>query len=201
MHSMRALWLIVACACGAKPSTVAPSNVGAAAPVPVSQPASPVVEDCEPRSSGWEAGHHDRYLFEANRLYGYKTKAGAIAIAASYAMAYEFSPGGVAGVYDGTTGFQFIDPQGTTIARAFAFDNGPDYFQEGYARIVDGQKRMGYLDDAGKIVIAPQYDFAAPFCHGKAQVEIGKQRFFIDRRGTKTTPPPEGLQDYEPHRD
>jgi hypothetical protein len=196
---MRALWLIVACACGGKTSSVAPSNVGTPS-VPVSQPA--VTGDCEPRASGWDPGHHDRYSFEdtSTGKYGYKTKAGAIAIAASYASVYEFSPGGVAGVAS-DQGLQFIDPKGNTIARAFAFDNGPDYFQEGFARIVDAQKHMGYLDEAGRIAIAPKYDFAAPFCHGKAQVEIGKDRFFIDRQGNKTTPPPEGLQDYEPHRD
>jgi len=68
------------------------------------------------------------------------------------------------------------------LAVAYAFDNGPDYFQEGLARIVDGGK-IGYLDRTGAIEIAPQFAGAMGFCHGRATVHDGTSEWEIDRTG------------------
>jgi hypothetical protein len=147
------------------------------------QPCEPVVEDHAP-------GNRDRYRFEdaSTGLVGFKNKAGVVVIPAIYRFAYEFGPGGVSAAVDGTTPFVFIDPAGKVIAKAYAYDNGPDYFQDGHARIVDARGKVGFMDTRGKIVIPPQYDDAASFCNGKAEVAVGAKTFVIDHAGKTVAP-------------
>jgi WG containing repeat len=181
---------------------------GKAAPVPTKvqkgsgDPAKAAVEDCTSVGLGWKPGNVDRYSFkdDATGKLGFKDKAGNVVIAPTFKYGYEFSPYGVAGVVvdiDAKHGspFGFIDPSGKLLARAFAFDNGPDYWQEGMARIVNDAKLVGYITDRGTITIAPKYLAAAAFCHGKAEVELDDTTFFIDKQGNKTTPP---VPDTEP---
>jgi hypothetical protein len=62
----------------------------------------------------------------------------------------------------------FVDRSGKT-ARAFFFDNGPDYFVEGLARTVrDG--KMGFVNAELIEVVEPRWDFAEPFADGFARV-------------------------------
>ncbi len=147
---------------------------------------------CEPRMESWPEGLHDRYLFhdEKTELGGYKTKAGAIVIKARFREAYPFGPGGIAAVNDQKVGFGFIDPSGKVIAKAHAMDNGPDYFQDKLARIIGTNKKVGFIDSTGKIVIPPKFDHAMPFCDGTAQVELEGKPLTIDKTGAvvKTNP-------------
>jgi hypothetical protein len=148
-------------------------------------------EDCASGVESSKPGNHDRYAFEAgDGSYGYKTKAGAVAIAPRFRYAYEFKPTGIAAAVEGDASFVYIDASGNVIARAYAFDNGPDYFQEGHARIVDEQKRVGFINERGVITIAPRFEEAASFCRGKAAVREGGKDLWIDKRGEPTTPPP-----------
>ena len=186
--------MIVALGCGAPPVAGPPANVRTAPDPP--PPEEPVVENCEPNASGHEPGNHDRYAFEdpVTNLYGYKNKAGVIVIGAIYPSVYEFTPKGIAGVVNPghkASPFAFIDPTGRVIARAYPFDNGPDYFQEGRARIVDDQKRIGFIDESGAIVVPPKFTSAEPYCHGKAHVEFGLDKYWIDRKGNRVAPPPD----------
>lgn len=189
---MRALWVIVVAACGPKGTAPTPANT---APPVENRVAPKVDENCEPRASGFEPGNQDRFSFEdpATSMYGYKDGKGAVVIPAIYPSVYEFSPEGLAGVVSPKQGaptpFLFIDTAGKPFARAYAFDNGPDYFQEGYARIVADNKRIGYIDERGRIAIPPKFTGATAFCHGKAHVEIGLDRYWIDRDGNPTKPP------------
>lgn len=189
---MRARSLIVVAACGGKAVAPAPSNV---VPHVEQRAPKPVVENCEPRASGGGPGNHDRFSFEdpQTHQYGFKDGKGTIVLPAVYSSVSEFSPDGLAGVVSPKPGaptpFLFIAPSGKAVARAYAFDNGPDYFQEGYARIVDDAKRIGYIDERGAIAIAPKFTGATAFCHGKAHVEIGLDRYWIDRKGNPTKPP------------
>jgi hypothetical protein len=147
-------------------------------------------EPCEPTVEDHAAGNRDRYRFEdpATGFVGFKNKAGTVVIAPTFRFAYEFGPGGVSSAVDGVTPFVFIDTAGKVIAKAYAFDNGPDYFQDGLARIVDARGRVGFIDTRGRIVIAPQYDDAASFCHGKAEVAVGAKTFVIDKTGKTVAP-------------
>lgn len=147
-------------------------------------------EPCEPTIESQPAGNYDRYSFEDPKtgLVGFKNSAGAVVIPATYRFAYEFGTGGIAAAVDGTTPFVFIDSAGKVIAKAYAYDNGPDYFQDGLARIVDPRGKIGFIDNRGKIVITPQFDDAASFCHGKAEVAAGGKTFVIDRAGKTVAP-------------
>ncbi|MCA9706147.1 MAG: WG repeat-containing protein [Myxococcales bacterium] len=130
---------------------------------------------CEPAMFDAAPGHHDRFRFERDDgLAGYQDGAGKVVIEPRFMVAYEFSPQGIAGATD-EQGHAFIDTHGEVIARAFAFDNGPDYFVAGRARIVDGD-RVGFIDEAGRVVVAPTYDGAGSFCQGLAPVCTGCRR-------------------------
>ena len=64
------------------------------------------------------------------------------------------------------------DRQGRFLYHPMAYDNGPDYWSEGLRRFVE-QGKVGFVNGAGSKVIAAQWDFAAPFEYGYAQVFAG----------------------------
>ena len=188
---MRATLLILLTACWSRGSAP-PGNVGET-PRPAPRPAVEPVdapEDCMSRVEMWAPGNHDRYTFEdaATSLYGFKDGKGNIVVQPRFRYAYEFGPGGVAAAVDANAKFVFFGPSGATLADAYPFDNGPDYFQEGYARIVDGNKKVGFVSDRGDIVIAPQFDEAEGFCHGVAEVKLGGATLRVDAHGLPTAP-------------
>jgi hypothetical protein len=177
-------------------STTSPPAPPAAAlsttptPVVTTPPVADTDERCEPDASDVPDGQHDRYPFQdpKTELWGFTNKAGTIVIKATYPGVYPFRAGGIAAVIDGKTPFAFIDPSGKVIAKSYAFDNGPDYFQEGLARIVGADGNVGFIDDQGVIAIAPQFDKASPFCHGTAEVEKDGKRVTIRRTGAPVAP-------------
>lgn len=125
---------------------------------------------CEPEvAMNEKPGAHDRYRFEAaDGRFGFRDAHNQVVIEPRFRFAYEFSAGGVAPVVEEKR-FAFIDSTGRVIAEAFPYDNGPDYFVEGRARIVrNGQ--VGFIDRQGAVVVAPRWDFASPFCEGRAVV-------------------------------
>ena len=118
--------------------------------------------------------------FAANGKYGFRRPDGDVVIEPRFNFAYEFNPFGLAGaVEDGM--FIFIDVSGRTLARAFPYDNGPDYFSEKRARIIDNTK-IGFIDAKGTIVIEPRFDRATPFCHRRSRVCRG-----CDAKSSKPT--------------
>lgn len=183
MMTTRSLLLIALAACGG------------ASPKPASPPAAPAeVGDCGGQIEDSQPGNHDRFAFTEGdgEIYGYKDGTGAVVIPPRFGYAYEFGSGGIAAAVErpttegGTARFVFIDTSGTELAVAYVFDNGPDYFQEGFARIVaDG--KVGFLDRTGAIVIAPQFAGAMSFCRGQATVHDGTSAWEIDRAGQAIT--------------
>ncbi len=89
-----------------------------------------------------------------------------------------------------------IDKNEKELFEVFWFDNGPDYIKDGLFRIVENRK-IGYANEVGQVVIKPQFKFAFPFKSGKAKVTLeGKlikdgehsywksdHWFFIDKKG------------------
>lgn len=189
---MRAAWLALV-ACGAPQAPAAIGSTGSSA-----VPREAIVEPpratgtCEPDTEQPVAGNADRVRFEdpITHRWGFKTRAGAVAIPARFAEASEFLRGGVASVRT-PDGWRFIDPSGATLGAAFIFDNGADYFQEGFARIVDPSGRVGFVSAAGKVLVAPRYDFAYPFCHGTAKTAEGGKAAYIDTTGKPAKGPAE----------
>ena len=182
---MRIFVLLAVVACGGKPAV----NPTTSSTQPAELPAG--AQECTASVESAKAGHHDRYAFQgADELYGYKDSKGHVVIAPRLKYAYEFKEGGIAAAVDGDASFVFIDTSGKVIAHAFAYDNGPDYFQEGVARIVDDKGKVGFIDDKGTIAIAPRFDEADSFCHGKAAVREGGKQLWIDKHGEPTAAPP-----------
>ncbi|MBL7793317.1 MAG: WG repeat-containing protein [Saprospiraceae bacterium] len=91
-----------------------------------------------------------------------------------------------------------IDKTGKELFEIYWYDNGPDYFSDGLFRIKKDGK-IGYADEQGKIVIAPQFACAEPFENGRARVALNctlvpdgemsvmesSEWFYIDKSGKK----------------
>jgi hypothetical protein len=162
-------------------------------------PVTPAADECpDVEVEDQPPGNVDRYGFDAGAgHWGYKDSKGTVVIAPMLRWGYEFKKTGIAAAIDLDGTFVFIDKHGKRLAVAFAADNGPDYFAEGFARIVGPNKKVGFISDRGVIPaeLAPQFDRAGIFCHGKAQVVVGAKLYEIDRAGTKKelgpAPPPE----------
>jgi hypothetical protein len=189
-------WIAIAC-CACSGGRAAEPSLANTGGDPADTPLAHAADDisCGSRIEDWPPGHHDRFVFEdpATELAGYKDGTGAVVIPPRFRHAYPFGPGGVAAAIEATGAdqvrFVFIDASGQALAEAYAFDNGPDYFQEGHARIVANGK-IGYLTDTGKIAIAPRFAEASGFCRGKAEVVEAGKAFYIDKLGQPTSPPP-----------
>lgn len=193
MHRLLAVSLLAACG-GPSPRAAARSAAPAArTPLPL-VPATPEDENCGAEIEEAPPGNRDRYAFQTDDgAYGYKNLAGEVVIPARFAFAYEFGKDGLAAAVErpaspgGRARFVFLDPSGAVLAQAYSFDNGPDYFQEGLARVVaDG--KVGFIDRGGAIVIPPQFADASGFCHGRATVHDGKEQWTIDRSGSAVAP-------------
>jgi len=78
-----------------------------------------------------------------------------------------FSEDGLAWVWVDDKVF-YVSRTGKAVRTHF-YDNGPDYFEEGLARTILGNK-FGYMDGSLTTVIQPKYDFAFPFRNGHAVV-------------------------------
>ncbi|HEY4181236.1 MAG TPA: hypothetical protein VGM90_30535 [Kofleriaceae bacterium] len=151
-------------------------------------PITPAADVCGGEIEDQQPGNVDRYGFDAGEgHWGYKDGAGTIVIAPTLRWGYEFKKTGIAAAIDLDGTLVFIDKTGKRLARAYAFDNGPDYFSEGFARIVGPDKKIGFISDRGVVPagLAPQFDRAETFCHGKTQVVIGDKLYEIDRAGVK----------------
>jgi hypothetical protein len=106
-------------------------------------------------------------------------------------------------VHKTTGGYYAIDRDQKDLYEVFNYDNGPDYTEDGYFRIIENGK-IGYADAAsGKVMIKPQYEAAFPFEDGKAKVSLHAKKemdgensiwisddwIYIDKKGNVTTQP------------
>jgi hypothetical protein len=160
----------------ARPLAAPPSpRRGSAEPAPVSP------GGCEPEMfMDHAAGASGLSTFEApNGLIGYRDAAGKVVISPRFRHAYEFPPEGVTGAVNAQGQTVFIDRTGAVVAQALTYDNGPDYFQGGFARIVKNGK-VGFIDRRGRLAVPPSWDGAYPFCEGRAVVCHGCVRGTAD---------------------
>lgn len=63
----------------------------------------------------------------------------------------------------------------------YRYDNREDIYHDGMRRIVNKHGRIGYANQAGKVVVKPKYVFGYPFENGHAKVT---------KKGMPSTPPP-----------
>lgn len=150
-------------------TTSAHEDAGAGAAGPVDCP-EPILPSEQP------PGAHGLHVFEGPKgLLGYKNAAGRTVIPPRFRFAYELSDNGVGAAVDESGRPVFIDAAGRELAEAYFFDNGPDYFSSGRARIVAGGK-VGFIDDRGHVVVAPTWDGATSYCGDIAAVCNGCKR-------------------------
>ncbi|MFC4791412.1 WG repeat-containing protein [Hymenobacter endophyticus] len=99
-----------------------------------------------------------------------------------------------------------VNAWGRQTVRAFYFDNGPDYVQQGLMRYTNDSAQVGFANRRGRIKIPARFTIAYPFNHGHSIVGQGshlKPRFpdetehmvwrggkwgIIDRRGNTVVP-------------
>jgi len=80
----------------------------------------------------------------------------------------EFTKEGLSSISVKSLGPFFVKRDGATL-RTVRFDNGPDLFSEGLARYVEN-KKIGFIDPSGQVVIPAQFGFAFPFANGHSRV-------------------------------
>jgi len=118
-----------------------------------------------------EEGRHLLVAFEEDEKWGYKNNQGQVMIPPTYHLAGQFNPYGIAAVVD-DSGWVYISMNGRQLLRPYIIDNGPDYFHEGLARIID-QGKIGFMDESGTVVISANFDFVLPFSEGLAAFCVG----------------------------
>lgn len=106
--------------------------------------------------------------FEDSNGHGFKDMKGNIIIPAIYGHCYTdtFSKG-LAFLFDSTGSLVAIDRTGKKVLTPYFYDNGPDYIVEGLFRYVEN-KKIGFADEDGKIIIPAKYEFVSEFRDGRA---------------------------------
>lgn len=125
-----------------------------------------------------------------SKTWGFVNLKGEMAIAAEYRKVSEFTADGFAAVYDGE--YYFINAKGEkleTEAQNFKLKNflgfGMRGFNNGVAP-VEVNKKWGYINTSGKIIIAPKYDYVTAFNDDIATAKVGKQWYIINKQGAET---------------
>lgn len=138
--------------------------------------------------------------YSGGQKYGYVNNKGVVQITTQYKDARSFSQG-LAAVSTGDKQWQYIDKTGTVkIAGPFL---EADVFSEGLAGVSMPHDlgsgvmsfRKGYIDQTGKMVIAPAYNYVMPFKNGRAVVTVsestpaGYKSYYvlIDKTGKRLT--------------
>lgn len=80
--------------------------------------------------------------------------------------------------------------EGKLLYHAQLFDNGLDYYSEGFRRYVDSGK-IGFVDRYGNKVIPAQWNFATPFHYGYSRAYSGKWKRKYDKSGEHWTVVPD----------
>jgi len=96
------------------------------------------------------------------QLYGFKDLQGNIKVSPRYWDCPTDTFRTIAFVGIEKEGWVCIDKNLNKLFHPYIWDNGIDYWQSGLIRIKEN-KKIGFADTTGKIIIPPIYDFATPF--------------------------------------
>ncbi len=125
-----------------------------------------------------------------SKTWGFVNLKGETTIPATFRKVGEFTADGLAPVFE--VEYYFINTKGEklqTEVKNFRLKNfmgfGIRGFNEGMAPIqVD--KKWGYLNTQGKLIIPAKYDYVTEFREGVATAKIGKQWYILDKQGKET---------------
>jgi hypothetical protein len=121
------------------------------------------------------------YAFEQGEYIGFKDAKGHIILPARYMFTVSDTFSRKAAiVIDSVGGPMVIDKTGKKILSPYIYDNGPDYVVEGVFRVVDENKKMGFADLDGNVVIPIKYDFVTEFHDGLACFGSG---YTVEQKG------------------
>ena len=81
----------------------------------------------------------------------------------------KFDSKGLAGGSILTDGCYWLNSKGLLL-KTHCFDNGADYFEDGFARYIDAAGKFGYMNQELEVKIRGKYTFAFPFQRGYAKV-------------------------------
>ena len=124
-------------------------------------------------------------MVEVNHKRGYINKSGQIIVSPRFDFAMPFSEGLALVSQSGKV--HFINRLGKMITD---IDIGPgaESFSEGMAKVQVG-KKWGFIDSAGELAIAPEFDYAFSFSDGLAAVGKDQHYWFINRTGATVAGP------------
>ena len=118
------------------------------------------------------------YLCASDRKLGFIDKTGKVVIEAQFDQAFPFSEG--LALVQINNEWKLIDKSGNIVDKPVSTYSPPleypyppameDDLEPQWIGEEVGDKSMGYLNKAGKVVIKPEYDLALPFCEGLALV-------------------------------
>jgi WG containing repeat len=133
-----------------------------------------------------------------SKTWGYANLKGELVIPATYAKCWKFSPEGYALYYDVEAKlFGFIDTKGEKlkteitgfrVREGLGLNFNTEGFLDGMC-LVKYEKKWGYLDTKGKLVIKAKYDDASYFNNGFASAKMGDKFFVINKMGDEIVVP------------
>ncbi|HEY0066320.1 MAG TPA: WG repeat-containing protein [Flavisolibacter sp.] len=115
--------------------------------------------------------------------YGFIDDQGVVAIPLIYDYAMLFNEDPDRALVEKDKHIGCIDRTGAVVV-PIVYEGSGQHYSEGLCRFVKGGK-IGYVNRVGKVAIPFSYDIASDFRGGYAEVEIGTDKFRIDRRGTR----------------
>jgi hypothetical protein len=100
-----------------------------------------------------------------------ENSAGQLSIAAQYLSELTFDANGLAAVLSHEKGWMYVNRKGKVLIRGVVrMENGLDSFHNGLVRFVRN-KKYGFANRKGQIVIPPVYDGALNFDNGVTKVQ------------------------------
>lgn len=121
------------------------------------------------------------------KLFGFVDTKGKLVIAPKYADFNRLNAGLIAVQDAASEKWAILSPSGTVIQPA-AYGAVYPFEGKDSARVVRAKGAVGIIDAAGKEIVPPKYDNAAPFSEGLAAVVRDKKWGFVDRTGKVVIP-------------
>lgn len=122
---------------------------------------------------------------------GYIDKSGNLVISPASFGGGEFHDGRAAISRWTESTVEFIDRTGrVAIPASYPQVSSPAGFSEGLSAVGNSEKKVGYIDTTGKVIIPFQFSFGMPFYQGFASVFTSETKFgMIDKTGKFIIPP------------
>lgn len=125
--------------------------------------------------------------------WGFSTPSGDVVIPTQYLDAHSFMNGGAALVnVSKKEGWKIIDPAGKVISidvSKFAPKTFAGWFSkqnEFGLQMIESDRKMGYVDGSGKLIVPVEYDRLSEFKGDYAIGEIGADSYIINKKGERT---------------